>query len=364
MPADGAKFTKVGRVLPFFTDNPTVAHWDGRIKKYVIYTRAFDYDSGNQRRIGRIETDDPLKPWPYTKTAEHRLFPSTDNIQVVYSADKEDNPHSDVYYNAASLYPWGQDVYLMFPAHFRHFSPQRNPFIRPRVKGQWEDYGMLEVQLAVSRDGIRWTRPSREAYIPTGLADEWDRWYAVAGPGLVRRGSSVYQYYYSTGRLHDSAVLRPEYDRAAQPEGGVGGVRQRVDGFVSADADHKGGWLRTPPVVFVGNRLRLNIDTGAAGTAFVELQDAAGRPLSGFTLADCEEVGGNFIDQTVYWKGKADVSALAGRPVRIHVRMTRAKLFAFQFTPDEAHGPTAIFSMPAIPPRVLPGITRAIDRRP
>ncbi len=28
--ADGVHFTKVGRVLPFFTDNPTIVHWDRR----------------------------------------------------------------------------------------------------------------------------------------------------------------------------------------------------------------------------------------------------------------------------------------------------------------------------------------------
>lgn len=332
--ADGVKFTKVGRVFPFFTDNPTVVHWDGRIKKYVIYTRAFDYDSENQRRIGRIETDDPLKPWPYTKTEKHRLFPSIHNIPVVYSADKEDDPHSDVYYNAASIYPGADDVYLMFPSHFRHFSPQRNPFIRPRVKGEWEDYGLLEVQLAVSRDGVKWSRPERGAYIPNGLADEWDRWYTVAAPGIVRRGNYLYQYYYSSGRLHDSAILRPEYDKAAKQEGGIGVVKQRLDGFVSADADHRGGWLVTPTVTFRGNRLRLNIDTGSAGTAFVELQDANGKPIPGFTMADCEEIGGNFIDQAVHWKGKTDLSALAGKPVRIHFKMKRVKLYAFQFTRD------------------------------
>ena len=73
--ADGVNFTEVGRVLPFFTDNPTIVHWDERIGKYVIYTRAFDYDSENQRRIGRIETDDPLQPWPYNKTDNDRHVP-------------------------------------------------------------------------------------------------------------------------------------------------------------------------------------------------------------------------------------------------------------------------------------------------
>jgi len=109
-------------------------------------------------------------------------------------------------------------------------------------------------------------------------------------------------------------------------------VRQRLDGFVSADVDHKGGWLKTPLIQFQGNRLRLNIDTGAMGTAFVELQDPTGQPIPGFTLADCEEISGNFIDQAVYWKGNADVSALSGRPVRIHMTLKRAKLYAFQFT--------------------------------
>jgi hypothetical protein len=333
--ADGVKFTKVGRVFPFFTDNPTIVHWDGRVKKYVIYTRAFDYNSENQRRIGRIETDDPLKPWPYKKTDKHRAFPSLENIPVVYEADKGDDPHSDVYYNAAGAYPWADDAYLMFPAHFRHFSPKRHSYIVPPVKGRWEDFGMLEVQLAVSRDGVKWSRPGRgEPYIEPGLADEWDRWYAVAGPGLVRRGNYVYQYYYSTGHLHDSAILRPEYAKSAKQVGGVGVVKQRLDGFVSADADYKGGWLRTPPVVFRGSRLRLNVDTGSAGTAFVELQDADGKPLPGFTLAECEEVAGNFIDQAVYWKGKSDVSSLAGRPVRILIKLKRAKLYAFQFTKE------------------------------
>jgi hypothetical protein len=329
--ADGVNFTTVGRVLPFFCDNPTIVEWDPRLGKYVINTRAFDYTSENQRRIGRIVTDDPLKPWPYRKTANDRMFLGIDNVDVVLSADAEDDPHSDIYYCAATLYPWAADVQLMFTAQFRHFDPKRHPFIQPPMPGRWEDFGMLEVQLAVSRDGVHWERPSREPYFPTGLADEWDRWYAVMAPGIVRRGNYLFQYYNSSGRLHDSAVLRPEYADSAKQLGGVGIVRQRLDGFVSADADHKGGTFRTPTLTFKGNTLRLNIDTGSMGTAFVEIQDEQGQPIPGFSLADCEEIGGNFIDQRVYWKGKSDVSALAGKPVRLSFHLKRAKLFAFQF---------------------------------
>jgi len=330
--ADGLHFTPVGQVLPLVNDNPPLVHWDPRIGKYVIYTRVLEQNSENQRRIGRIETDDVLKPWPHNHAPprpDHRITPR--DIPAVLQADELDDPFSDIYYNSSSLYPWAQDVYLMFTAQFRHFSPQRQPFVKPHVAGQWEDFGLLEVQLAVSRDGIRWERPSREPYFPTGLADEWDRWYAVMAPGLVRRGNYLYQYYYSSGRTHDSAFLRAEYEHSAPRMGGIGVVRQRLDGFVSADSDYRGGWLETPPVVFQGSRLKLNVDAGAMGTALVELRDADGHALPGFTLQDCEEIGGNQIDQVVYWKGRTDVSALAGKPLRLFAKLTRAKLYGFKF---------------------------------
>ena len=190
------------------------------------------------------------------------------------------------------------------------------------------------IKVAQSRDGIRWERLSREPYFPTGLADEWDRWYAVMAPGIARRGNYLYQYYNSSGRTHDSAILRPEYEKTAARMGGIGVVRQRLDGFISADADHLGGWLETPALTFKGNQLRLNIDTGAMGTAFVEVRDTDGKPIPGFTFADCEEIGGNFIDHRAYWKGSPDVSSLAGRPVRLRFKLTRAKLYAFQFTAE------------------------------
>lgn len=329
--ADGLNFTKAGRVLPFYTDNPQVVWWDPRIGRYVIYVRALEPDSENERRIARIETDDVLKPWPHKKTPEDTMFFRPVNTDVVHMNDAEDNPFSDIYYNAATLYTDAQDVYLMFTAQFRHFYPNSQPFIRPRQPSTWEDFGLLEVQLAVSRDGIHWQRPSREPYFPTGMADEWDRWLNVMCPGYVRRGNYIYQYYMSSGRTHDSVVVRAEYDYVTDL-GGIGLLRQRVDGFISADADHRGGWIETPLIAFTGNRLRLNIDTGAMGTAFVELRDADGNPIPGFTLADCEEIGGNYIDQTVYWKGNHDVSPLAGKPVRIYFKLIRAKLFSFVFT--------------------------------
>jgi hypothetical protein len=335
--ADGLEFVEVGRVLPWYTDNPTIVLWDERIGKYVIYLRALEYDSPNQRRIARIEVDDPLQPWPFRPSDEQSprggagMFLSTAHVDVVLEADAGDDPDSDIYYNAATIYGEAEDVYLMFTTQFRHFRPDRHPFVRGPRPEQWEDFGPLEVQLAVSRDGVHWLRPSREPYFPMGLPDEWDRWYAVMGPGVVRRGNYLYQYYNSSGRLHDGAIWRGEYAESAKQLGGIGVVRQRLDGFVSADVDYRGGWLVTPPLVFAGSRLRLNFDAGAMGTVRVELRDEAGQGIPGFTLAECEELGGNVVEQVVRWQGREDVSGLAGKRVRMYVEMKRTKLYAFEF---------------------------------
>ena len=78
-------------------------------------------------------------------------------------------------------------------------------------------------------------------------------------------------------------------------------------------------------------RLQLNHSCGAQGTIFVELQDANGFPIPGFTLADCEEVAGDDVAWEIRWRGSADLSNLAGQPVKLHFKMRNAKLFAFQF---------------------------------
>ena len=61
-------------------------------------------------------------------------------------------------------------------------------------------------------------------------------------------------------------------------KGGVSRLVQRLDGFFSVDAGFEHGELTTVPLTFTGRRLELNLDTGALGSACVELQDEDGRP--------------------------------------------------------------------------------------
>ena len=344
--ADGISFKRGPRVLPMWIDNPLIPYFDDRIGRYVVFGRAQAAPTNdgerrggveNQRRVFRVETDDLLAPWPFDQRfpPDHWRYLLTNNhVPEVLKADERDYRWSDFYYNAATPYPYADDAWLMFPAAFGHFKYTYHNQLKPRKPGEWEDYGLIEIQLAVSRDGIHWDRPERAPYVPIGRPDEWDRFLLTPAPGLIRKGDDLLQYYTSTGHTHDSNTIRPdEYADRTPRKGGIGILQQRLDGFVSADAPETGGWLLTPPIVFSGKRLRLNIDTGAVGFAQVELRDAAdGKPIPGFELQQCEEVIGNYTDYYVQWKSTNDVSSLAGKPVRLYFKMTRAKLFAFQFT--------------------------------
>lgn len=63
----------------------------------------------------------------------------------------------------------------------------------------------------------------------------------------------------------------------------------------------------------------------------IELQDANGEPLPGFTLEDCEPIWGDHISRIVKWKTGDEVSALARQPVRLRVEMSDADLFSIRF---------------------------------
>jgi hypothetical protein len=105
----------------------------------------------------------------------------------------------------------------------------------------------------------------------------------------------------------------------------------RLDGFVSVNAPMSGGELVTRPLTFTGSKLFLNFATSAAGSLKVELQDADGKTLPGFALADCEELFGDSVDRAVVWKSGANLATLAGKPVRIRFTLNDADLYAFQF---------------------------------
>ena len=85
----------------------------------------------------------------------------------------------------------------------------------------------------------------------------------------------------------------------------------RTDGFASMNAGYDGGEFVTKPLKFDGSRLVINFSTSAAGSVWVELQNAEGKAIEGFKLDECDEIIGDEIARTVTWSGSENVARLA-----------------------------------------------------
>jgi hypothetical protein len=108
-------------------------------------------------------------------------------------------------------------------------------------------------------------------------------------------------------------------------------AKLRLDGVVSLDADYAGGEFSTPPLVYSGRQLTLNVDASGGGSVRVEIQPESGAALQGFAALDCDPINGSFIGKVVSWRGKTDLGAMSGKAVRLRFVMNDAKLYAFKF---------------------------------
>ena len=318
--------------------------WDPRIKRYVGYSREWVRErSGFGTRMASYNESDDMVNW----TAMHfsfepderdaasappmvldptKLAVNGENIMPLREKrtaagtgeDQVLTPTSPLDFYGPGVFPY-EGVYLALIPVFHHW----------RGSGADTFPSTGDIQLAVSRDARHFTRPGpRRAFLTTGMDGTWDsKWiYPTLRP--VRMGDELWIYYMGTNHDHAGRVDA----KAAREERSMGRAILRLDGFVAAEADYEGGTFLTPPVQFTGSRLELNLNTGAGGVAKVELMHESGEPVRGFTMAEADELNGNSVRFVATWnKGKSDVSQLAGKPVRLRIKMRAAKLYAFQF---------------------------------
>jgi hypothetical protein len=247
-----------------------------------------------------------------------------------FDPDEADPAGTDIYITKAMKYPYAPDTYIAFPIIYFHYEkdgpPARQELMNPkRERGE----GPVETQIAVSRDGKNWKRYYRPAYVGVGMHEGIDIKTAYIAHGVVRRGDELWQYYFGEPHYH-SAYKKYDDKRA------VFRLVQRLDGFVSLDSPYeKEAYLQTKPFTFEGGRLRLNIDTDAAGYAQVGFLDEKGLPIKGFSVDDCIYLNGDFIDTEVEWLGTgSDVSSLQGKTVQLIFRMRGSKLYSMRFSED------------------------------
>ncbi|MEZ4700186.1 MAG: hypothetical protein R2834_07655 [Rhodothermales bacterium] len=275
--ADGVHWVRQGD-SPVFTDgifdSQNVSFWSDVEQRYVCYFRSWTGEGYSGLRTISRTTSTDFVHW----SAPVALRPNAENEHLYTSG-------THPYFRAPHLY-------IALPTRFM---PDRG--------------NATDIVFMTSRGGAAFDRTFLEAFIRPGLQPEyWQNRANYAALNVVPTGEAEMSIYVR-GRRY---VLR-------------------TDGFASVHAGFEGGEMVTRPLTFSGGRLVLNAATSASGSLRVEIQDEAGRPLPGYSLAESDPFVGDAIAQDVAWGGRSDVSALAGRPVRLRFVMQDADLYALRF---------------------------------
>ncbi len=277
-------------------DSQNLAFYDMIKKLYVEYHRG--WSQGGYRGFRAIMTcvSNDFENWSEPEF-------------LVY----EDTPEEHLYTNAITPYFRAPHIYLGFP---KRFVPERH-------KTQHPVPGVSDGVFMSSRDGKTWKR-WREAFIRPGIQPErWINRNNMVAWGIIETKSKLNPQV-SELSIYSSEGYYTEKNRLRR-------YTIRTDGFVSVNANGKGGQFITYPVLFEGNTLVINYSTSAAGKILVGVMDENKRYIPGFSPEDCIEIYGDSIEETVRWKSGNNLEKLKRIPICLQFILQDADLYSICF---------------------------------
>jgi hypothetical protein len=291
--------------LPNSFDGGNTMFWSDAEQKYVLYFRIWD----RGRSIGRMTSEDFLR-W-------------SDPQPMTYG----DSPREQLYTNQTQPYFRAPHIYIAPAARFmerrRVVTDEQVEAIGLKTsQGHFYGNDCSDVVLLTSRAGsTQYDRTFMEGFIRPGLGpSNWVSRTNYPLTGILPYDSDQIMLFVARHYMQESWHIER--------------LLLRTDGFASVNAPWSGGEMVTKPLTFSGERLEINYSTSAAGSVRVEIQDAEGKPLPGFTANDCAELIGDEITRTVSWKHGSDVRKLAGQAVRLRFELKDADLYSFRFTTE------------------------------
>jgi hypothetical protein len=318
--ADGIHWSKMSDgpvVTKGAFDSHNTCFWDAQRNRYVIYMRYFSEGQfQGLRSIGMSFSRDFIT-W-----------------SEPVGLDYPDSPPQQMYTNQIAPYFRAPHILMGFPTRYtarplNEHGKQLDPVpLRDRLAKANRRVGtdLTDGVFMTSRDGQSFRR--------------WDE--AFLRPGPQSAGHWIYGDNYQSYGLWEtkSATLggpheiSMHFSEHAWLDDNHQARRYtiRLDGFVSLHAPLAAGELTTKPLTFTGQQLSINYATSAAGSVQVEIQDAAGEPLPGYSLDDSLEHYGDTAHQRVAWKGGTNIAAVASKPVRLRFVLKDADLYSFRFT--------------------------------
>ncbi len=321
-------------------DSANPAFWFEPEHCYVALVRAWA-DSGHPGYRGKAWADDGTVRAVGRLTSPDFIHWSKLTVMGYNGA-----PLEQLYNNTTHPYFRAPHILIATPPRIvfdrPNVTPEEAAAIQVSVK---QSHDSSEPVLMTSRGGNQYDRTFMEAFIRNDI-----------GPGnWTSRDNYPAISLLPTGDHEMSLYTVANY---AQPNCHLERFVLPLDRFASVYGPYAGGEFTTKTLTFTGRALHLNFSTSVAGGIRIELQDASGRPIPGYTLADSIELTGNAIERPAawktgatatqktwhgdvsettpnytytFWKGGEDLSRLAGTPIRIRFVMKEADLYALRF---------------------------------
>lgn len=198
------------------------------------------------------------------------------------------------------------------------------------------------LQVAASRDGVRWWRPDRRPALPNAPLGDYGGGMIWQMHHPVIEGGAMYVYYAGSegihGEIHDSR-LQPRIEAGGET---VSGIQKptlpfntalcraawdfdRLWALVASAGGATKGEAITRPHEAEGKRLTVNARMKPGGTLVAELLDREGRPVRGFSAGDCEPITGDHRRATFAWKG----GVVSPSDVKVRFILKRAFLYGY-----------------------------------
>lgn len=244
----------------------------------------------------------------------------------------KDNPRRRVAYSESrDLHTWTEPQIIITPDDL-----DTNDFYGFQVF-RYADYylGMLwiydsddeddfDIELVYSRDGFNWQRfAHRHLFLPHGRRGEDDGYLVIPAQAPVQVGNDLYLYCTGHPSPHDYGLA---YRAAAYR------TRLRLDGFVSLHAGRHPGALITRPFTLQSDSITINAAT-YGGEIKYELtepyyHEVEGKPIAGFSAAECDNFEGDDIAYRLSWRGSTDLSALRGKRLMLRMQLRHADIYS------------------------------------
>ncbi len=285
---DGKAFTRLCSrpAIPYHSDTHNNFVYDEVRDRWLMYCRPRAWAGYHRRRVA-VQLSKDLCSWTHERTI---LVPTETEIPEYYGMTVF--RRGDMFFGIVKIYDMKT--------------------------------GSMHGELAWSGDGISWEmHPKHPSFISLGRKGSWDGGMVTAAESPVIIGKKMLFYYGGFPLDHNQMT--------EENVGSIGLMEGELDRMVGMrpNAEDEGTILTRPLLKQTGDLfINCTVEQDRGGAVLAELRTDDNRPISGFTLADCDGVSHSGFEEKVTWRGRS-LSEASADEFRIFFQLTDAAIYTF-----------------------------------